>query len=77
MSYTIENFIEYHATLKGVEKSEAQTFLDRFFRVFGHSGATDAGAIYEYSVKKGSAKGKTGSADLVWKRPETDGKGGW
>ncbi len=76
MSYTIQDFIEYHATLKGDEKSEAQTFLDRFFRAFGHEGATDAGAVYEQRVKKGSAKGKTGFADLVWKRPETDGKGG-
>ncbi|MDH6058953.1 N-6 DNA methylase [Chrysosporum bergii ANA360D] len=58
-------FCEQHIT--GQEKKEAQTFLDRFFRAFGHEGALEAGASYEEAIKKGSSKGKTGFADLVWK----------
>lgn len=53
--------------IKGEERKEAQTFLDRFFRAFGHEGALEAGASYEEAIKKGSKKGKTGFADLVWK----------
>ena len=53
--------------IKGKEKSEAQVFLDKFFRAFGHQGAMEAGAVYEEAIKKGSRKGKTGFADLVWK----------
>jgi hypothetical protein len=59
------NFCKQH--IKGQEKKEAQTFLDRFFRAFGHEGALEAGASYEEAIKKGSKKGKTGFADLVWK----------
>ena len=62
---TFVDFCDQHIT--GDEKSEAQTFLDRFFRAFGHDGALEAGAEYEKRVKKGSKKGKTGFADLVWK----------
>ncbi|MBW4567620.1 MAG: N-6 DNA methylase [Tolypothrix carrinoi HA7290-LM1] len=59
------NFCKQH--IKGEERKEAQTFLDRFFRAFGHEGALEAGASYEEAIKKGSKKGKTGFADLVWK----------
>ncbi len=59
------NFRRLH--LEGREKGEAQIFLDRFFQAFGHQGAIEAGATYEKPVKKGSRKGKTGFADLVWK----------
>ena len=59
------DFCDQH--ISGDEKGEAQTFLDRFFRAFGHDGALEAGAEYEKRVKKGSKKGKTGFADLVWK----------
>ncbi|MDX2256276.1 MAG: DNA methyltransferase [Pseudanabaenaceae cyanobacterium bins.39] len=76
MSDTLQDFVKFHATLKGDEKSESQIFLDRFFQAFHHKGAIEAGAIYEQRVKKGSAKGKTGFADLVWKRPQSNGKGG-
>lgn len=58
-------FCQQH--IKGEERKEAQTFLDRFFRAFGHEGALEAGASYEEAIKKGSKKGKTGFADLVWK----------
>ncbi len=76
MSEALQDFVNFHATLKGDEKSESQIFLDRFFQAFHHKGAMEAGAIYEQRVKKGSAKGKTGFADLVWKRPESNRKGG-
>ncbi|WP_414542490.1 DNA methyltransferase [Nostoc sp. CCY0012] len=59
------SFCQQHIT--GQEKKEAQTFLDRFFRAFGHDGALEAGASYEEAIKKGSKTGKTGFADLVWK----------
>jgi len=72
----LQEFVSFHATLKGDEKSESQIFLDRFFQAFGHKGAMEAGAVYEQRVKKGSAKGKTGFADLVWKRPLSKGMGG-
>ena len=76
MSEPLQDFVNFHSTLKGDEKSESQIFLDRFFQAFHHKGAIEAGAVYEQRVKKGSAKGKTGFADLVWKRPESNGKGG-
>ena len=61
---TIVEFIEYAQTLDGDEKGEAQVFLDRFFRAFGHEGYKEAGATLEDRVRR---KGKaTGFADLVW-----------
>jgi type II restriction/modification system DNA methylase subunit YeeA len=76
MSDALQDFVKFHATLQGDEKSESQIFLDRFFQAFHHKGAIEAGAKYELRVKKGSAKGNTGFADLVWKRPESNGKSG-
>lgn len=65
---SLQNFVDFcDQHISGDEKGEAQTFLDRFFRAFGHDGAIEAGAQYEKRVKKGSKKGKTGFADLVWK----------
>lgn len=65
---SLQAFVTYcKQHIKGDEKGEAQVFLDRFFRAFGHEGALEAGAIYEERVAKGSKKGKTGFADLVWK----------
>ncbi|MFM6107879.1 MAG: DNA methyltransferase [Sphaerospermopsis kisseleviana] len=58
-------FCQQHIT--GQERKEAQTFLDRFFRAFGHEGALEVGATYEEAIKKSSKTGKTGFADLVWK----------
>ena len=62
------NFLNFcKQYIQGKEKQDAQTFLDRFFRVFGYEGALEAGATYEQPIKKGSKKGGTGFADLVWK----------
>ncbi|PAX54169.1 DNA methyltransferase [Brunnivagina elsteri] len=65
---TLSKFVNFCLShIKGEERKEAQTFLDRFFRAFGHEGALEAGASYEEAIKKSSKKGKTGFADLVWK----------
>lgn len=39
-------------TLKGDEKSEAQIFLDHFFRALGHEGLNEAGATLEFRIAK-------------------------
>jgi hypothetical protein len=64
---SLQTFVSYCKNLRGDEKSESQSFLDRFFQAFGHKGAIEAGAEFEARVKKGSKKGNTGYADLVWK----------
>ncbi|HYW21807.1 MAG TPA: DNA methyltransferase [Nodularia sp. (in: cyanobacteria)] len=65
---SLNKFVSFcHQHIKGQERKEAQTFLDRFFRAFGHEGALEAGASYEKAIKKSSKTGKTGFADLVWK----------
>jgi len=51
--------------LKGDEKGEAQIFLDRLFKGFGHAGWAEAGATCEERIKKDT--GGTSFADLVWK----------
>lgn len=52
--------------LRGDEKGEAQSFLDRLFRAYGHEGVQDAGAEFESRVR---AKGDRGTqfVDLLWK----------
>lgn len=51
--------------VKGDEKGEAQIFLDRLFKGFGHDGWKEAGASCEERVKNDT--GGTSFADLVWK----------
>jgi hypothetical protein len=64
----LQAFISYcNQHIRGDEKSEAQTFLTRFFQAFGHEGIKEAGAEFEDRLRKGSSKGKTGFADLVWR----------
>ncbi|NJN72164.1 MAG: class I SAM-dependent DNA methyltransferase [Limnothrix sp. RL_2_0] len=65
---SLQGFVEYcEEYIKGDEKSEAQTFLTRFFQAFGHEGIKEVGAEFEQRVKKASKKNKMGFADLVWK----------
>ncbi len=52
-------FTVFASSLSGDEKSEAQSFLDHFFRALGHAGAIEAGATFEFRVAK-----KPGSAQL-------------
>ena len=67
-SESLHNFVAFcKQHIRGSEKSEAQVFLDRFFKAFGHKGALEAGATYETKVTKGSKNSKIGFADLVWK----------
>jgi hypothetical protein len=53
------------AHITGDEKGEAQIFLDRLFKGFGHAGLKEAGATCEKRIKNDS--GGTSFADLVWK----------
>ncbi|MDQ6933900.1 MAG: N-6 DNA methylase [Actinomycetota bacterium] len=54
------------AHLTGYEKGEAQIFLDRLFKAFGHEGAIEAGAHYEDRIQRLDYLGVT-YADLMWK----------
>lgn len=79
---SLSEFVRFAQTLRGDEKSEAQSFLDHFFRALGHPGVIEAGAIFEFRVAKkpGSpqlelikgngagmrAKGGKKFADLLW-----------
>jgi hypothetical protein len=55
----LNEFVRFAQTLRGDEKSEAQTFLDHFFRALGHAGVIEAGATFEFRVAK-----KPGSPQL-------------
>jgi len=55
----LAEFVRFAQTLRGDEKSEAQSFLDHFFRALGHEGAIEAGATFEFRVAK-----KPGSPQL-------------
>ncbi|HEV7402722.1 MAG TPA: type IIL restriction-modification enzyme MmeI, partial [Chthoniobacteraceae bacterium] len=74
-------FATFARSLNGDEKSEAQSFLDHFFRALGHPSAIAAGATFEFRIAKkpGSsqlellkgesavkAKGGKKYGDLVW-----------
>ncbi|QMU68113.1 DNA methyltransferase [Streptacidiphilus sp. P02-A3a] len=62
----ISDFVKYrNEFLTGDEKGEAQIFLDRMFRAFGHEGVVEAGATLEHRLKKHDDKG-TSFADLLW-----------
>jgi SAM-dependent methyltransferase len=79
---SLSEFVRFAQTLRGDEKSEAQSFLDHFFRSLGHKGVIEAGATFEFRVAKkpGSpqlelikgngagmrAKGGKKFADLLW-----------
>ena len=56
---SLAQFATFARALQGDEKSEAQTFLDHFFRALGHGGVIEAGATFEFRVAK-----KPGSAQL-------------
>ena len=67
MKSSLAEFVRYRREhLDGDEKGEAQVFLDRFFKAFGHEGVAEAGGKLEMRIKKSDAKG-TAFADLVWK----------
>lgn len=55
---SLQKFAVFARSLKGDEKSEAQTFLNEFSRALGHENAVAAGATFEFHVvkKRGLAK---------------------
>ncbi|CAN7782973.1 N-6 DNA methylase [Variovorax sp. LjRoot175] len=62
----LAEFVTWVGThIAGDEKGEAQIFLDRLFKGFGHEGWKEAGATCEKRVKNDN--GGTSFADLVWK----------
>jgi len=76
----LAEFARFARCLRGDEKSEAQSFLDHFFRAFGHRGVIEAGAMFEPRIAKkpgsaqlellsgaaGRAKGGKKFGDLLW-----------
>ena len=52
--------------LRGDEKGEAQSFLDRLFRAYGHEGVQEAGAEFESRVRTKGDRA-TQFVDLLWK----------
>lgn len=65
---SLTQFVAYcKQYIKGDEKGEAQTFLDRFFTALGYpEGHKGAGATCEFRIKN-EKKRSTSFADLVWK----------
>lgn len=62
----LADFIAYRRNLlTGDEKGEAQVFLDRMFKAFGHGGVREAGATLEARVRNAESRG-TSFADLLW-----------
>lgn len=65
---SLKSFVEWRRThLRGDEKGEAQVYLDRLFRAFGHDGAIEAGAIYEDRVHRRVDYLGVSYVDLMWK----------
>ncbi|MGI8437690.1 MAG: type IIL restriction-modification enzyme MmeI, partial [Chthoniobacterales bacterium] len=55
----LADFARFARSLAGDEKSEAQAFLERFFRALGHEGVLEAGGTFEFRIRK-----KPGTAQL-------------
>jgi len=63
----LDAFVRYRReSLRGDEKGEAQVFVDRLFRAFGHEGVREAGGTLEERIRSKDRRG-TAFADLVWK----------
>jgi hypothetical protein len=63
----LADFVAFrHAHLDGDEKGEAQTFLDRLFKAFGHVGVIEAGGKFEKRLRAPGTR-RISFADLVWK----------
>lgn len=65
----LNEFVAWHQKhVTGDEKGQAQIFLDRLFKAFGHDGVLDAGGQTEFRIRKAEEDGGgTAFADLVWK----------
>ncbi|MFP4006921.1 MAG: class I SAM-dependent DNA methyltransferase [Spirulinaceae cyanobacterium] len=65
------NFCDQY--IKGYERQEAQTFLNKLFEAFGYKSAIEAGATFELPIPKSSYAGHTGYADLWWPESQAGG----
>ena len=65
------SWVQVH--IKGDEKGEAQVFLDRLFRAFGHEGTMEAGATYEERIKKLDGKGTSIATARALRSPTSSG----
>ncbi len=56
---SLREFVDWwREHIKGYENQEAQTFLDRLMRAFGHEGAIEAGGTFELPIRR-QRNGKT------------------
>jgi hypothetical protein len=67
----LKEFVDFTERLKGDEKGEAQLFIDRFFRAFGHGGVIEANGTLEARIKFDT--GRTKFADCLWAPAGRDG----
>jgi hypothetical protein len=66
---SIDQFLQFcDRHIQGRERSDAQSFLNEFFKAFGHESAVRAGATLELPIPKTSVKGYIGYVDLWWAR---------
>ena len=56
LKQSLADFARFASALRGDEKSEAQTFLDHFFRALGHKGVIEAGATFDFASPKSPAQ---------------------
>ncbi len=59
------------------EKEQAETFLNRLFQACGYTDAMAAGAEFQAPIPNASPTGKTGYADLLWRKLEETPEGQW
>ena len=63
---SLRDFVAWwRENIKGREKGEAQIFLDRLMRAFGHEGALEAGGRYEERIRRRSGKATVAFADYL------------
>lgn len=61
----LTKFVAFARSLRGDEKSEAQTFLDHFFRSLGHAGVVEAGATFKPIFENNRVEGTRRAADTM------------
>lgn len=67
----LEEFISWwRNNIKGDEKGEAQIFVDRLMKAFGHEGAIETGGIFEERIRK-KRNGKTTVSFADYHLPKT------
>ncbi len=69
----IEEFVSFvRNNLTGDEKGQAQTFCDRLFRAYGHSGIYEAAGKLEARIKEAETNA-TKYIDCIWSPPGKEG----